>query len=239
MRLQSVSARMSGVSVISAIGMRDVIADIKGDFAAASGHSLDATATETGEIQRRVLAGEPFDVIVVPREAAEMLTNAGRMASGAVPLVQVNFGLAVRADAPPPDTRTPKALRRTFLAAERVLITDPATGGISGVHLMTVLDALGIAEAMRDRLVPLRGGGSHAARVVNREGDLAVQAEHEIRAVAGAAFVPYPEEFRRRVVFVAGLGTASVNPAAGRRFIAFMRGPEAAAAIMARGLTPA
>ena len=36
----------------------------------------------------------------------------------------------------------------------RVLITDPATGGISGVHLMEVLDKLGIAEEMKSRLVP-------------------------------------------------------------------------------------
>jgi len=232
-------AQSRAIHVISAIGMRDVIADVRDDFAAVSGHTLTATAVETGEIRRRVLAGEPFDVIVVPREAAEDLTDAGRMARGAVPLVRVNFGLAVRTTAPLPDTRTPDALRRTLLAAERVLITDPATGGISGVHLMTVLDALGIAAAMRGKLVPLGGGGSHAARLVRGEGDLAVQAEHEIRAVEGAAFLAYPEEFQRSVVFVAGIGTATADPAAGKSFIAFMRGPRAATAIAARGLMPA
>jgi len=232
-------AQQAGVRVISAIGMRDVIADLKSDFTAASGHTLTASAVETGEIKRRVRAGEPFDVMVVPRDAAEELEKQGRVASGAVPLVRVNFGLAVRADEPSPDTRTPEALRRTLLAARRVLITDPATGGISGVHLMAVLEALGIAEVMKAKLVPLRGGGSHAARVVNREGDLAVQAEHEIRAVAGATFLAYPAEFQRSVVFVAGIGTASPNPAAGESFIAFMRGPRATAAIEARGLTRA
>ncbi|HUI98318.1 MAG TPA: substrate-binding domain-containing protein [Xanthobacteraceae bacterium] len=227
------------IKVISAIGMRDVIADIRPAFETGSGHTLHATAVETGEIRRRVRAGEPFDVIVVPRDAAEELETQGRVASGAVPLVRVNFGLAVRADAPRPDTRTPEALRRTLLAAERVLITDPATGGISGVHLMTVLDALGIVEAMKAKLVPLRGGGSHAARVVRREGDLAVQAEHEIRAVAGATFLPYPEQFQRSIVFMAGVGIAAADPAAAKGFIAFLRGPQAAAAIKARGLTPA
>ncbi len=232
-------AQSACVRVISAIGMRDVIADLTSDFAAASGHTLAATAVETGEIKRRVLAGEPFDVIVAPRGAVEEFEKQGRVASGAVPLARVNFGLAVRADGAPPDTRTPEALRRTFLAAERVLITDPATGGISGVHLMAVLDALGITDAMQAKLVPLRGGGSHAARVVNREGDLAVQAEHEIRAVEGARFLDYPAEFRRGAVFMGGVATAAANPAAGATFIALMRGPQAAAAIKARGLTPA
>jgi molybdate transport system substrate-binding protein len=232
-------AQQAGVRVISAIGMRDVIADLTSDFAAASGHTLAASAVETGEIKRRVRAGEPFDVIVVPRDAAEELEKEGRVAGGAVPLVRVNFGLAVRADEAPPDTRGPEALRRVFLAAERVLITDPATGGISGVHLMAVLDALGIADAMKAKLVPLPGGGSHAARVVKGEGDLAVQAEHEIRAVAGATFLAYPEEFQRSVVFLAGIGTAAANRTGAEAFIAFMRGSEGAVAIKARGLTPA
>ena len=75
-----------------------------------------------------------------------------------------------------------------------MLITDPATGGISGVHLMEVLNKLGIAEEMKDKLVPNRGSGHHAERVVKGEADLAVQAEHEIRCVPGAAFLDYPKE---------------------------------------------
>ena len=83
-----------------------------------------------------------------------------------------------------------------------MLITDPATGGISGVHLMEVLDKLGIADEMKSRLVPQPGGGFHAERVVKGEADLAVQAEHEIRCVKGATFLPYPAVFQRTIVFI-------------------------------------
>jgi molybdate transport system substrate-binding protein len=229
----------AGIRVISANGMRDVIADIRAGFEAASGRRLDVTVVETGEIRRRVLAGEAFDVIVVPHGTAEELETQGRLAPGATPLIRINLGLAVRAGGAPPDTGTPDALRRTFLAARTVLITDPATGGISGVHLMEVLDRLGIVAAMKGRLVPGRGGGLHAERVARGEADLAVQAEHEIRCVRGAAFLAYPSEFQRSIVFVAGVGAASADPAAARVFIEFLRGPEAAAAIKAHWLTPA
>jgi molybdate transport system substrate-binding protein len=227
------------VRVISANAMREIVADVKSGFEAASGRRLDVTIVETGGIRRRVLAGEGFDVIIVPRGVADELETHGRMAPAAVPLIRVNLGLAVRTDEPPPDTSTPDALRRTFLAAKSVLITDPATGGISGVHLVEVLDRLGIADEMKARLVPGRGGGLHAERVARREADLAVQAEHEIRSVPGAAFLAYPTEFQRSIVFVAGVGTASADPVAAKAFIAFLRGPEAAAAIKARWLTPA
>jgi molybdate transport system substrate-binding protein len=233
------AAQAAEINVISANGMRDVIADIRAGFEATSGHKLNVTVVETGEIRRRVLAGETFDVIIVPRNAAEEFEKQGRMATGATPLIRVDFGLGVRADGAKPDTSTPDALKRTFLAAKTVLITDPATGGISGVHLMEVLNKLGIADEMKGKLVPNRGGGLHAERLVKGEADLVVQAEHEIKCVKGTAFLTYPKEFQRSIVFVAGVGTASADAAAAQAFITFMQGPEVAAAIKARCLTHA
>ncbi|HEU5273037.1 MAG TPA: substrate-binding domain-containing protein [Xanthobacteraceae bacterium] len=237
--MPEVPPRQRAIKVVSANAMREVIADLRAAFEAQSGHRLDVTIVETGEIRRRALAGEPFDVIIVPRKTADELESKGKMAPGAVPLIRVDLGLAVRAGGEIPDTRTAEALKRTFLAAKAVLITDPATGGISGVHLMEVLERLGIAETMKPRLVPNRGHGSHAERVVSGEADLAVQAEHEIRAVTGAVFLPYPEEFRRSIVFVAGVGAESAEAAAAIDFIEFLKGPATAAAIETRFLRPA
>jgi molybdate transport system substrate-binding protein len=233
------SAHAADIKVISANAMRDVIADIRAGFEASSGHKLNVTVVETGEIRRRVLAGEAFDVIVVPRNAGEEFEKQGKMATSATPLIRVDMGLGVRADGAKPDTSTPDALKRTFLAAKTVLITDPATGGISGVHLMEVLNKLGIADEMKGKLVPNRGGGLHAERMVKGEADLVVQAEHEIKCVKGAAFITYPTEFQRSIVFVAGVGTASADSAAAKEFITFLQGPDAAAAIKARCLTHA
>ena len=227
------------VKVISANGMREVIADTRAAFEKASGHTLMVTVVETGVIRERLLSGEAFDVIMVPANASDDLVQMGKIASdGRVAPIRVNFGLAVRNDGPKPDTSTPEALRRTFLEARRVLITDPATGGISGVHLMEVLGKLGIADAMRGKLVPNPGGGYHAERVVRGEADLAVQAEHEIRCVRGATFLDYPKEFQRSIVFFAGIGTDSQNSDAARSYMAFIKGPQAAAAIRAHCLTP-
>src|SRR5262245_9689960 len=104
---------------------------------------------------------------------------------------------------------------------------------------MSVIEKLGIADEMKGKLVPNRGGGFHAARVVKGEADLAAQAEHEIRCVAGAEFVPYPQEFRRSVILMAGRGTGAdtAGPGAGT-LLAFLRGPETTAAIKAHCLEP-
>jgi molybdate transport system substrate-binding protein len=231
-------ASAAEIKVISANGMREVINETKAKFEAASGHTLAITVVETGEIRRRVLAGELYDVIMVPSNASDDFVKQNKVAGGTVPLIRVNFGLAVRADAPRPDASTPDALKKTFLDAKKILITDPATGGISGVHLMEVLGKLGIADQMKSKMEPARGGGFHAARVVKGEADLAVQAEHEIKCVPGAAFIDYPKEFQRTIVFMAGIGANAAQAGAAKDYIAFVKGPEVAPVIEAHCLTP-
>ena len=162
-----------------------------------------------------------------------------------MPVIRTSFGVAVRAGEAKPDVSSADAFKRSLLAAKSVLITDPATGGISGVHFMDVLERLGIVEEMKPKLVLNRGSGYHAERIARGEADLAVQAEHEIRCVAGIDFVPYPAEFQRTVSFAAGIG-ADPKDAAGLRtenapashYIQFLRGPEAASVIKAKCLQP-
>ena len=189
--LTAATASAAEIKVISANGMREVIAETKAAFEKASGHTLNVTVVETGTIRKRVLDGEAFDVIMVPSNASEIFVKEGKQAPGAVPVIRVNFGLAVRESGPKPDVSNADALKKTFLDAKTVLITDPSTGGISGVHLMEVLGKLGIADAMKPNLKPFSGGGFHAERVVKGEADLAVQAEHYDR-LSGKRDVPGP-----------------------------------------------
>lgn len=226
------------IKIISANGMREVIADTSAAYEAAAGKKLAVAVVETGEIRRRVLSGDAFDVIMVPQAVADAFEQAGKLLPGSsVPLIRVRFGLAVRTGGPIPDVGTPEALKRTFLAAGKVLITDPKTGGVSGVHLMEVLEKLGIAQAMASKLVPNPGGAIHAARVVAGEADLAVQAEHEIKSVPGARFLPFPAPFARNMVMVGGVGSAAGDAAAARDYLAFMTGEQTAAAYAAHHLT--
>jgi molybdate transport system substrate-binding protein len=233
------ASQAAEIKVISANGMRDVIADTKAPFEAATGHRLTVTVVETGEIRRRVLGGENFDVIIVPRTAADDLEQRGKIVPGTtVALIRVDFGLAVASDGPRPEVSTPEDLKRTLLAAKTVLMTDPKTGGVSGVHFMEVLDKLGITEQMKDKLVTGTGGQFHARRVVSGEADIAVQAEHEIRCTRGATFLPYPAVFQQTITFLGGVGTASKTAEVAKSYLAFLTGPTALTSIKAHCLTP-
>ena len=159
-------------------------------FEAEACHQLDVTVVETGAIRKRVPAARRSTSSWCRVTRTRLSRGEPITAGSALPPIRVNSVSAVRADGPRP-TLTPDAPRKTFLAAKRVLITDPATGGISGVDLMEVLKKLGIVEEMKDKLVPNRGSGDHAERIVKGEADLAVQAEQRTRCVPGAVFLIY------------------------------------------------
>jgi molybdate transport system substrate-binding protein len=232
------ASQAADIKVISANAMREVIAEARADFEAKTGNRVTIVVVETGEIRRRIMGGEAFDVAIVPRDVSDEFEKAGKIGPGsAVSLTRVNFGLAVPTDSPRPDVSTPDALKRTLLAARTVLITDPATGGVSGVHFMEVVNKLGIAEEMKDNIVANPGGAVLAKRVVQGEADLAAAAESEIRCVKGATFLPYPAVFQRTIIFRGGVGTATKNASAANAYLSFMTGSEAANAYSAHCLT--
>ena len=232
------NSRAAEIRVISANGPRAVLAELAPKFESASGHKLAITVTETGEIKQRILSGGVYEVVILPATTAEELAKLGKIiADTMMPVIRTSFGMAVRAGEPKPDIGSADAFKRSLLAAKSILVTDPATGGISGVHFMSVLERLGIVEEMKPKLVLNRGTGYHAERVAKGEADLAIQAEHEIRCVPGIDFVPYPAEFQRTVGFAAGIGVTAENAPA-KQFIQFLRGPEALSVIKAKCLQP-
>ena len=158
---------------------------------------------EAGDLKRRIQDGETVDVIVLPRVVLDQLQTQGKIVPGTiVDLGQSGMGLGVRSDAPKPDIGSAEGLKRALLAATSIAITDPATGGVSGVHIAEVFRRLGIAEELKPKL-KLNRGGPNAAFVARGDADMAIQLAHEIRAVPGIDFIPLPVEFQKVFVFSA------------------------------------
>ena len=155
-----------------------------------------------------------------------------------VDVARTDVGMAVRAGAAKPDTSSAGAFRKSLLAARTIVITDPASGGVSGVHFASVLQQLGIADDVKAKL-KLTRGVLNAELIARGEADLAVQLAHEIRAVSGVEFVALPAEFRCGIVFSVGLGAAAGDAGAARALSGFLSGPAGAAAVRARGMEPA
>ena len=226
------------IRVFSANGVKAIMADVVPRFESMTGHKLIVTRGEAGVLRRRILEGDGFDVAFLPAQALRDLATLNKVAANSmVDIAHTDVGMAVRAGATKPDTSSADAFKRSLLAAATIVITDPASGGVSGVHFVSVLKRLGIADALEPRL-RLTQDVLNAEVVARGEAEMAVQLSHEIRSVAGVDFVPLPLEFQRSVVFAAGI--AVVAPAevqaAAKELIAFLSGPVAAPMIVAHGM---
>ena len=79
------------------------------------------------------------------------------MAGSRADLARTGMGLGVREGAPMPDIATSEAFKRTLLSAKSIVYVDPEQGATSGIHCASVLDRLGIADAVKGKS-PARAG---------------------------------------------------------------------------------
>jgi molybdate transport system substrate-binding protein len=233
-----IAAEADGVvRVFSANGVKAVLGDLAPRFAEATGIRSVVQFGEAGELRERIIAGEAFELALLPAATLAELGRLGRIDPGSVvEIARTEIGIGVPAGAAKPDTASAEGFRRSLLAAREIVITDPDSGGVSGVHIAEVIRKLGIADAVAPKLILTRGA-LNATWVARGEADLALQLAHEIHAVIGVDFVPMPPEFARTITFSAALPLAASRAAT--ELLGFLSGQEAAVIIAAGGMQAA
>ena len=192
---------------------------------------------EPGQIlQREIKAGKSFDLGVMGKAALEQLAKDGYIDGGSVRVLTRNgIGVGVLKGAPKPDISSVDAFKRALLNAKAVAYTSE---GASGIYFASLIEKLGIADAIKAK-ARTQPGGLVADLVVNGSAELAVQQIPEILAVAGADYVgPLPAEVQQTSVNAAGVFVKSPQRALAQALLDFLRSPEAARVFKARGLEP-
>jgi molybdate transport system substrate-binding protein len=232
------SAGAAELEVLSSNGARSMLAAVVPQFERTTHNKVTVSYGEGGILRTRILDGEAFDLTILSA-GWETLQTSGKIAGSPVSIAHTDFGMAVRAGAPKPNTSSVDGLKRTLLAAKSIVYTDPKTGGISGVLFARVIGRLGIADEINKKSkLSAAAGVFNAQFVVNGEADLAVQLASEILAVPGAQFVPMPPEFQTSVGFSGAIAARSKEPAAAKALLQFLITPAAAQVIKAKGYTP-
>jgi molybdate transport system substrate-binding protein len=237
---QAAIASAAEIKVLSALGMQEIMDDLGPKFERASGHKLAITFGTLGAVVKRVQGGETADVVIIPRQGIDTLVAGGKVAAGDSTVVaRSGIVVVVRTGAPKPDVSSPEALKRTLLAARSVTYSDPADGGASAIHFAKVLDRLGIADDMKAKTIYAKGGGDTAVLVANGTAEIGVGQLQLLMPVAGIDVVgPLPGDLQATTIFTATIMTGARNAAASKALIDFLRTPEAANVIKAKGMEP-
>lgn len=224
------------IRVLSTHAVLDVLNELGPKFERATGHRLSIGYDPAKAVKRQIENGAAFDVAIVTRPVFDDLAAQGKiLLETRADIGRSGLGVAVRKGAPKPDIATTEAFKRALLAAKSVV---RSTEGTSGIYFEKLLDRLGIAEAMRDK-VKLGPSGRVAELVARGEADMAVQQIAELLPVTGAQYAgPFPPELQLYSEFAAGVASASKHREAAKAFIATLTTPEAIALFTAAGLEP-
>jgi molybdate transport system substrate-binding protein len=230
-------AQADDVKVFSAGAVRAIVTDLAEQFRQETGNTVTFSFGTAGQTRQKLLSGEPVDVVILTDAGIDDMIRQGALASGSrADLARTGMGVGVREGAPKPDITTSEAFKTTLLKAKSLVYVDPAQGATSGVHFKSVLERLGIADAVRSK-TQLVSGGYPAEKVASGEAELVVHQISEIVPVKGVTLVgPLPPDFQKVTVYSAGLAARSPSPAAARAFVAFLTRPAFKPKLAAAGL---
>ena len=214
----------------------DVMDELGPRFERETGHRLSFSYDPTNLLKRRIAAGETFDVVIATRQALDEFAGLGVVArDGCADVGRSGLGVSVRRNARKPDISTVEAFKRALLAAKTVVRSKD---GASGAYFEALLDRLGIADAMRGKVI-LGPSGRVAETLVKGDADLAIQQISELLPVTGADFAgPFPAELQHYTVFSAGASARSTAPDRAKAFIDALGTAAAEALFKAKGLEP-
>lgn len=230
-------AAAAEIRVLSAGAMKAMVSELSEGFRKDTGHTVVVTADTGGGLRKRVEGGEKADVLVAPDAVMDALAKSNHVVAGSRhDLARTAVGVAVREGAPRPDISTVDAFKRAVLEAKSVVYLDPATGATSGIHVANVLKQLGLADAIKDKVVLWKGGYA-AEAVASGKADLCLHQVSEILPVKGVTLVgPLPAQINKVTVYAAALLAGAPSPDAGRALLTYLARPEFRPRFAAAGL---
>jgi molybdate transport system substrate-binding protein len=234
--MQGLAAEAAEVKVIAGSGMRPVLEELAPQFERATGHKLVIWYGVRGPIQRRMAAGDAFDLAVLGKASVDRYIEQGKIAADTrTEIARIGYAVGGRAGAPKPDISSVDAFKRALLNAKSVAY-NPEGG--AGIHAVRVFERLGIVEQMTAKLKPVTKGVVEALAEGNAE--LGVAFTNSFQSVRGVELIgPFPPELQSYILVTAGVATAAKQPEAAKALIKFLTSPAAIAVIKAKGMEPA
>ena len=234
---QGGAVRAADVSVIASTAMREVLEELVPMFERASGHKVTLSFQSGAVLPVKVKEGAQADLVVTTPQTIDDLVKAGRVEAGTrVDFVRSGAGVAVRAGVRKPDIATPDAFKNALLAAKTVGYSQ----GPSGVHFMTVLARLGIADQIKAKGVVPPLGQRVGTLIAKGEAEIGVQQITELLLIPGIDFVgPLPKELQANIVYATATPANAKERQAAAALVKFLSSEPALPVIKKMGLEPA
>ena len=213
---------MTSLHLLSGGAAQGLVRQLQAAFEANSSLQLDATFGAVGAMKQRLLEGAACDVLILTQALIDGLVQSGQVRAGSDrKLGIVKTGIAVKAGTPWPEVDTADHLRQALRKATGIYFPDPQLA-TAGIHFMKVLNELGIANEVAERLRPFPNGATAMKAMAACDDPQVIGCTQvtEILITEGIDLVAdLPPVFELATVYTAAVCTASAHPQAATQFI--------------------
>ena len=233
--LSSSQALAADLSIAATLAAKSALQRLAPSFEQATGHKLKLRFATTAELRAEIEKGAPFDVAVLTTTGIDELVKGGK-ADGASKVAVFRSGVGI-ASTQQSDLKIVNTdqLRQALLDAKTIVMS---TQGVSGSIMRNIFEKLGIADAVKAKLLLVTGETAPEALVAGK-GDLALTQVSEILDTPAARFVgQLPPDLHVYSSCAACVASVTASADAARDFVAYMTGAAARPVWAAHGLDP-
>jgi molybdate transport system substrate-binding protein len=227
------AANAAEITVVASGGpLPDVLGTLMPMFESATGNKVKISFKGGPAIAADVKQGAA-DLVITNTEVVDRLAAGGDVVGNGKTLLMISkVGIAVKAGAPKPDVSTPDKLKAALMAAKTVGYSQ----GASGQHFETVIQKLGIADAIKAKAVVVQGRPVGAA-IASGEAEIGVQQVAELRPVRGVdQFGEMPGDLQKQIPYSAGIPAKAKEAATARALVSFLRSEAAQDVLKRKGM---
>ena len=218
--------------LLCAGAVQGLVGALQSDFEQASGCALRGRFGAVGALREALREGAACDVMVATHAMLlDLQANGELLRAAMLPVGRVRTGFAVRRGEAHPDASNVDALRAALLAAPAFYFPDPQRA-TAGAHVASVLDRLGVCEAMAPRIRNFANGAASMRALADEgvAGALGCTQASEVVATPGVEYAgPLRGEFELATVYSACLGPGDATRPAAQRLIELLAGAGQAA----------
>jgi molybdate transport system substrate-binding protein len=228
---------MTSITGISSMATKGVLAELARAFQSRTSQRVEIESVGGVVAAERVQAGEPFDVVVLAKEAMDTLLAAGHLVIGSqLDLMRSPVAIAVRKGAARPSIQSEAALKHAVQTAASIGIST----GPSGVALTRLFERWGLTQELKGRIVTAPPGIPVGSLVARGEVALGFQQGSELQNLEGIEVLgTMPEPVRIVSTFSAAVGARAKQPHEAQALLAFFSSSAAVPVLSRYGMEPA
>jgi molybdate transport system substrate-binding protein len=143
---------VTALRILSGGAAQGLVASLAPKFKERTGFDIEGEFGAVGAMADKLRKGTPADIVVLTAAIIAKLAEENRVVPTSIADIgQVETAIAVRAGDPPVAISDAATLRDALLAADGIFIPDTKTS-TAGTHVAKILQQLGIAHDVTDRL---------------------------------------------------------------------------------------